>query len=201
MAREHRDHYYFLAKRLGYRSRAAFKLKELAKRFPLMGKGDVVVDLGAAPGGWLQVAREIVGEEGLVLGVDVAYIRPLPWDNVKLLRLDVTSPEAPEVILRQLPRKADVILSDLSPKVTGAWDLDVARQLHLVSSVIRIIDAALRKGGNAVVKMFQGPGFEEVLAELRRRFNRLKLTRPKASRSTSAEIYAVALGYNPLRGS
>ena len=131
---ERKDHFYRLARRLGYRSRAAFKLKELAERFSLLKRGDVVVDLGAAPGGWLQVARELVGDEGFVLGVDVSPIKPLPWSNVKLLRLDVTSPEAPNAVLQSLPRRADVVLSDLSPKVTGAWELDVARQAALVEA-------------------------------------------------------------------
>lgn len=189
------DHYYRLARRLGYRSRSAFKLKELVNRFGLMGRGDVVVDLGAAPGGWLQVAREVVGDEGFVLGVDIAPIKPLPWSNVKLLRLDVTSPGAPQVVLSHLPRKADVVLSDLSPRVSGAWELDVARQASLVEAALRVVDVALRREGRAVIKVFQGLGFEELLNEIKARFQRVRLTRPKATRSTSAEVYAVALGH------
>ena len=191
------DHYYRLARKLGYRSRAAFKLKELARRFDLIRRGDVVVDLGAAPGGWLQVARELVGDEGFVLGVDVSPIRPLPWGNVDLLRLDVTNPEAPRVVLSRLPRKADVVLSDLSPKVSGAWELDVARQASLVDAALKVVDAALREGGRAVIKLFQGPGLEETLSQVKARFQRVRLTRPKATRSSSAEVYAVALGYRP----
>ena len=194
---ERKNHYYRLARRLGYRSRAAFKLKELAQRFNLLKRGDVVVDLGAAPGGWLQVARSLVGDEGFVLGVDVSSIKPLPWSNVKLLRLDVTSPEAPEVVLRSLPRKADVVLSDLSPKVSGVWELDVARQASLVEAALKVIDVTLREGGSAVVKLFQGPGFEEPLKLLEARFQHVKLTRPKATRPESAEVYAVALGFKP----
>jgi len=194
---ERRDHYYRLAKRLGYRSRAAFKLKEIVERFPILDRGYVVVDLGAAPGGWLQVAREVVGDEGLVLGVDLSPIKPLPWSNVKTLRLDVTSPEAPQAILRELPRQADAVLSDLSPRVTGARELDVARQLHLVEAAIKVIDVVLRPGGSAVVKVFQGPGFEGVLGELEDRFERVKVTRPRASRPSSMEVYAVALKRRP----
>jgi 23S rRNA (uridine2552-2'-O)-methyltransferase len=192
---ERKNHYYRLARRLGYRSRAAFKLKELAQRFNLLRRGDVVVDLGAAPGGWLQVARSLVGDEGFVLGVDVSPIKPLPWSNVKLLRLDVTSPEAPEAILQSLPRRADVILSDLSPKVSGVWELDVARHASLVEAALKVIDAALREGGSAVIKLFQGPGLEEPLRWIEGRFQRVKLTRPKATRPESAEVYAVALGF------
>jgi 23S rRNA (uridine2552-2'-O)-methyltransferase len=194
---ERKNHYYRLARRLGYRSRAAFKLKELAQRFNLLRRGDVVVDLGAAPGGWLQVARSLVGDEGFVLGVDVSPIKPLPWSNVKLLRLDVTSPEAPEAILQSLPRRADVILSDLSPKVSGVWELDVARHASLVEAALKVIDAALREGGSAVIKLFQGPGLEEPLSWIEGRFQRVKLTRPKATRPESAEVYAVALGFRP----
>ena len=192
---ERRDHFYRLARRLGYRSRAAFKLKELAERFSLLKGGDVVIDLGAAPGGWLQVARELVGDEGFVLGVDASPIKPLPWSNVKLLRLDVTSPEAPSAVLQSLPRRADVVLSDLSPKVTGAWELDVARQAALVEAALKVVDAALREGGRAVIKLFQGPGLDATLSEVKARFERVKLTRPRATRTSSAEVYAVALGY------
>lgn len=188
-----KDHFYFLARRLGYRSRAAFKLKELADRFRIFRRGAVVVDLGAAPGGWIQVAREHVGQDGFVLGVDLNPIKPFPWSNVKLLRLDVTSPGAPQLILEALPRKADVVLSDLSPKVSGVWELDVARQASLVESALKVIDEVLKPRGSAVLKMFQGYSFQEAFKEVKGRFESVKLTRPRASRSSSAEIYAVAL--------
>lgn len=192
---ERKDHYYTLARKLGYRSRAAFKLKELIKRFKILSRGDVVLDLGAAPGGWLQVAREHVGKEGFILGVDLNYIKPLPWDNVKLLKLDVTNPEASELILKTLPRKADVVLSDLSPKVSGIWELDVAKQASLTRAALTIIDSVLKPDGSALLKIFQGPSFEEVLKEIRKRFKKVKLVKPKASRTSSAEVYAVALGF------
>ncbi|MCX8204491.1 MAG: RlmE family RNA methyltransferase [Candidatus Nezhaarchaeota archaeon] len=192
---ERRDHYYRLAKRLGYRSRAAFKLKEAARSLNLLRTGDVVVDLGAAPGGWVQVAREFVGDRGFVLGVDISHIKPMPWSNVKLLRIDVEQPEAPQVVLSHLPRKADVVLSDLSPKLSGIWELDVARQASLVDAALRIIDAVLRRGGRALIKVFQGPGFEEVLSKIRDRFEAVKLVRPRATRTSSAEVYVAALNY------
>lgn len=192
---ERRDHYYRLAKQLGYRSRAAFKLKEVARRLGLLKEGDVVVDLGAAPGGWAQVAREFVGDGGFVLGVDVDSVKPLPWSNVKFLRMDVVQPEAPQVVLSHLPRKADVVLSDLSPKLSGVWELDVARQASLVEAALRIIDAVLRKGGKALIKVFQGPGFEEVVSKIRERFEEVRLVRPKATRPSSAEVYVAALNY------
>ncbi|MEM4699530.1 MAG: RlmE family RNA methyltransferase [Candidatus Nezhaarchaeales archaeon] len=192
---ERRDHYYRLAKRLGYRSRAAFKLREVARRFSLLREGDVVVDLGAAPGGWAQVAREFVGDGGFVLGVDVDLVKPLPWSNVKFVRMDVAQPEAPQMVLSHLPRKADVVLSDLSPKLSGVWELDVARQASLVEAALRIIDAVLRKGGRALIKVFQGPGFEEVVGRIKERFEEVRLVRPRATRPSSAEVYVAALNY------
>lgn len=193
--KDRRDHYYRLAKRLGYRSRAAFKLRELARRFSLLREGDVVVDLGAAPGGWTQVAREFVGDGGFVLGVDVAQAKPLPWGNVKFLRMDVTHPDAPQIVLNHLPRKADVVLSDLSPSLSGVWELDVARQASLVEAALRVVDAVLRRGGRALIKVFQGPGFEELLGAIKDRFEVVKLARPRATRPSSAEVYVAALNY------
>lgn len=189
------NHYYFLAKRAGYRSRAAYKLKELNDRFNLVKRGDIVVDLGAAPGGWVQVAREAVGETGLVVGVDVVKIKPLPWDNVKTLRLDVTQPSAIEAIKEHLPGKADVVLSDLSPKVTGVWEVDAARQVLLARSAFSIAVRILKRGGKLVVKLFQGPDAEELVEDIKKAFTRVKLTKPKASRKGSAEVYVVALGF------
>ncbi|MEM1537258.1 MAG: FtsJ-like methyltransferase family protein, partial [Candidatus Nezhaarchaeales archaeon] len=132
---------------------------------------------------------------GLVIGVDIAKIKPLPWDNVKTLRLDVTLPSTVEAVKKQLPREADVVLSDLSPKVTGVWEVDSTRQALLARSALSIAIRTLRKDGRFVVKLFQGAEATKFVEEVKKFFNRVKLTKPKASRKGSAEIYVVALGF------
>ncbi|RLE52218.1 MAG: 23S rRNA (uridine(2552)-2'-O)-methyltransferase [Candidatus Methanomethylicota archaeon] len=193
--RDRKDFYYFKAKAEGYRSRAAFKLKQIIKKFKVIRRGDVVVDLGAAPGGWLQVAREAVGSKGFVIGVDLVPITPLPWKNVKTIELDVTSKNAAEKIRELLPRgSADVLLSDLAPKVSGIWDLDNARQIFLAEKALEIADQVLRAGGNAVIKIFQGSLTDDFLKKVKKSFRIVKLYKPPASRKESAEIYVIAIG-------
>ncbi|RLE47721.1 MAG: 23S rRNA (uridine(2552)-2'-O)-methyltransferase [Candidatus Methanomethylicota archaeon] len=192
--RDKKDFYYLKAKAEGYRSRAAFKLKQILKKFKLIKKGDVVVDLGAAPGGWLQVAREAVGNKGVVVGVDVASISPLPWSNVKTMLLDVTSKDAAKEIRKLLPKgSADVLLSDLAPKVSGIWDLDHARQIFLAEKALDIAKQILRPGGNAVIKIFQGSMAEDFIRKIKQTFKVVKLYKPPASRKESAEIYIIAI--------
>ncbi|MCS7385910.1 MAG: RlmE family RNA methyltransferase [archaeon GB-1867-005] len=192
--RDKKDFYYLKAKAEGYRSRAAFKLKQILKKFKLIKKGDVVVDLGAAPGGWLQVAREAVGNKGVVVGVDVASISPLPWPNVKTMLLDVTSKDAAKEIRKLLPKgSADVLLSDLAPKVSGIWDLDHARQIFLAEKALDIAKQILRPGGNAVIKIFQGSMTEDFIRKIKQTFKVVKLYKPPASRKESAEIYIIAI--------
>lgn len=191
--KDRHDFYYRRAKIEGYRSRAAFKLKQIIEKFKVIRKGDIVVDLGAAPGGWLQVAREIVGERGFILGVDIAEIRGFPWKNVKTVKMDITSPNIIEEILKILPRKADVLLSDLSPKVTGIWELDHARQIFLSEKALEIALKILREGGNTVIKVFQGEMMKEFLIRMKKNFRRVRLFKPPASRKSSAEIYAIGL--------
>ncbi|MDI6819513.1 MAG: RlmE family RNA methyltransferase [Candidatus Hodarchaeaceae archaeon] len=194
-----RDHFYRMAKRERYRSRAAFKLKQLDERYNLLRRGHVVVDLGAAPGGWLQVARERVGGEGFVLGIDLQAIAELPHENVATLVADITDASTPELIMAKLPRAADVVLSDASPKISGVWDVDQARSVELARSALAIADAILAPGGKLLVKVFQGGMFEELVAEVRRRFSSLKVTKPAASRRGSAEVYVVAKGFRRSR--
>lgn len=181
------------------RSRAAFKLKQLDGRYDLLRRGHVVVDLGAAPGGWLQVARERVGNEGFVLGVDLQPIAELPYENVVTLVADITDSATPELIMAKLPRAADVVLSDASPKISGVWDVDHVRSVELARSALTIADVVLAPGGKLLVKVFQGGMFEELVAEVRRRFSSLKVTKPAASRRGSAEVYVVAKGFRRSR--
>lgn len=189
-----REHYRRMAKRRGYRSRAAFKLKQLNKRYGLLKRGDVVVDLGAAPGGWLQVAREVVGPGGFVLGVDLKPIAELPHDNVRTLVADLTDASTPELLRNNLPRAADAVLSDASPKISGVWSVDHARSIELARAAVTIAERVLTRGGKVLVKVFQGELFEDFVDAVREKFEFVKVSKPSASRKGSAEAYVIAKG-------
>lgn len=192
-----REHYYRMAKRAGYRSRASFKLVQLNERYNLLRRGDVVVDLGAAPGGWLQVAREKIGDKGFVLGVDLQPIAKLPHDNVETLVADITDPQTLELIQQNLPRPADVLLSDASPKISGVWSVDHLRSIELARAALRIAEGVLAPGGKSLVKVFQGELLEDFVRELKGKFELVKISKPLASRKGSAEVYIIAKG--PLK--
>ncbi len=188
-----RDYYYRLAKEERYRSRAAYKLIETEKKHDLIKSGDVVVDLGAAPGGWMQAARKVVGETGFVLGVDIKPIEPIEDANVRSVVGDITEPETVDLIREFLPRAADVVLSDVSPNVSGVWELDHARQIDLANKSLHIALSVLRLGGNFFVKVFQGNMLEDFVFDVRQSFVSVKLIKPKASRRKSAELYVLGL--------
>ena len=199
MRRERKfEHYYRMAKRAGYRSRSAFKVKQLNERYDLLHRGDVVVDLGAAPGGWLQVARESVGDEGFVLGVDLRPIAALPYENVFTFEADITDASTPEMILRKLPRPADVVLSDASPKISGVWSIDHARSIELARGSLLIAERVLAPGGRLLFKVFQGELFMDFVSEVRKKFEFAKISKPPASRKGSAEAYIIAKGFKGL---
>jgi len=193
-----RDYYYRKAKEEEYRSRAAYKLLQAVDKYGFIKPGDVVVDLGAAPGGWLQASRKIVGEKGFVLGVDLRLIQPTSHPNVYTIVGDVTDPEIIMRIKTILPRAADVVISDISPNVSGVWELDHARQLDLAQHSLRIAASVLALNGNFFVKVFQGEMLNDFVKEVREQFSTTKLIKPKASRSESAEIYLLGLNYRNL---
>lgn len=193
--RRKKDQYYKLAKLRGYRSRAAYKLLQTNRTYNLIRPGQKVVDLGAQPGGWLQVAREAVGPEGLVLGVDIKKIMPLPYANVKLIEADVYSEDLPGRIVSELNGPADVVLSDLAPSLIGSWDVDHARQVDLARAAFRITKDVLGKGGNAFIKLFHGPELKGFQDEADLFFEKSRLLKPKASRPEASEIYYVGLGF------
>ncbi len=199
MAKQRRErkleHYYRMAKQAGYRARSSFKLEQLNERYKLLQRGNVVVDLGAAPGGWLQVAREEVGDEGFVLGVDLQEITKLPYENVKTLVADITDPSASELIRQNLPRPADVVLSDASPKISGVWSIDHARSIELADAAFTIAGEVLSRGGELLVKVFQGEFFQDFVQNVRKKFDRLKISKPSASRKGSSEVYVIAKGF------
>lgn len=189
-----RDAYYRLAKEEGYRSRAAYKLLQTVKKYRFIGEGDVAVDLGAMPGGWMQVARELVGEGGYVLGVDTEPIKPFGWPNVRSIIGDITDPECLDLIQEKLPRRADAVLSDVSPNISGIWEVDHARQIDLARASLRIAINVLCPGGSFFVKVFQGDLFMDFVGEVKRYFDFVKVVKPKASRRKSSEAYVLALG-------
>lgn len=180
-----------MAKHEGYRSRASFKLKQLDQRYKLFHPGDVVVDLGAAPGGWLQVARECVGRSGFVLGVDLQSIDELHYDNVVTLKADMKDPETLRLIKEALPRKADVVLSDASPKISGVWEVDHQRSAELAEAALSIAEEVLGPKGRALIKVFQGEMFEDLVRKSKQMFRFVKVHKPPASRKGSAEVYLV----------
>jgi len=188
-----RDLYRRLARERGYRSRAAFKLMEINGSYHLIHRGMYVVDLGSAPGGWLQVARKFVGGRGKVLGIDKNPVEPLP--NIHTMQGDVNDPSLPEKILSTMGRKVDLILSDLSPNIIGVWQVDHARQISMTQNAASVADKILVKNGNAVFKAFEGSMLNELRDSLKTKFSKVKLYKPKASKKASSEIYIVCLGY------
>ncbi|MGE4089899.1 MAG: RlmE family RNA methyltransferase [Candidatus Binatia bacterium] len=195
---DRKDSFYKKAKQEGYRSRAAYKLLELHKEFRLFKPGDRVVDLGAWPGGWTQVAAPFVGKQGRVVGIDLMAIDPLPVANVTFLQGDTTDPAQQEQILTLLEGKADLILSDMAPKLSGIRETDEARAMELVHAAFACAQTLLRPGGALLLKVFMGPDYKRFLAELRIRFATVKATRPEATRKGSAETYVYATGFRSL---
>jgi len=190
-----KDFYFRRAKLEGYRARSAFKLKEMQKKFGILKKGDWVLDLGAAPGSWMQVSLEFVGNKGFVLGIDLNEISPFEKENVVTINGDITKKEVEKEIENILEgkgkRKFDVVLSDVSPNISGIWDLDVFRATELARASLSLAKRFLKKEGVFVVKLFQGREYQKFLKELKASFSSVKLFKPKASRKQSSEIYAV----------
>jgi 23S rRNA (uridine2552-2'-O)-methyltransferase len=183
-----RDLYRRLAKEQGYKSRAAFKLLEANERYGFIREGTKVLDLGAAPGGWLQVASELVGPSGIVLGVDTSPIR-LKEKNVVAIKMDVNDPALPSKVREVMGGGPDVILSDLAPAVSGVWELDQNRQVDLTLKVLELARVLLSERGGAFCKLFEGERSQEVRDEFRRTFRSVRVVKPAASRSASSELY------------
>jgi 23S rRNA (uridine2552-2'-O)-methyltransferase len=188
-----RDYYYQKAKAENYRSRATYKLSQTAKKYRFIRRGDVVVDLGAAPGGWIQAARKIAGKTGFVLGVDLKPIEPFPQEYVRTIVGDFTEPQTLQQILDFLPRKADVVISDASPNISGVWEVDNARQIDLASQALKIALSVLRPSGNFFVKVFEGDMLPGFVKTVKKHFDEVKVVKPKASRAKSSEMYLLAM--------
>jgi 23S rRNA (uridine2552-2'-O)-methyltransferase len=190
-----KDQFHRLAKEEGFRSRASFKLLQIARRYRFIRRGDCVLDLGAAPGGWLQAVRQLVGEEGQVLGVDKEPINALPYVNVSTIVGDITQTATIGQIQSRTGSTFDVVVSDLSPNVSGVWEVDHARQIELARSALRVARTTLRLSGNMLVKVFQGSELKDFQAEMRSCFRTFRIVKPLASRPESAELYFLGLGF------
>ncbi|MDI6846589.1 MAG: RlmE family RNA methyltransferase [Candidatus Bathyarchaeia archaeon] len=188
-----RDYYYKKAKEEKYRSRAAYKLFQAIKKYHFIKTGDVVVDLGAAPGGWTQAARKIVGSKGFVLGVDLKSIEPFPQSNVRTIIGDINEQETLQQILEILTRKADVVISDTSPNISGIWEVDHARQIDLAQKALEIALETLIPSGNFFVKVFQGDMLNDFIGKVKQHFEFVKLIKPKASRAKSSEMFILGM--------
>ena len=193
------DHYFKKAKQEGYRSRAAYKLVELQRRYRVMKPGDFVVDLGAAPGGWLQVAAEIVGPAGKVIGVDLQPIETFREPNIIFLQGDITTAETRAKINDLLGGPAHCVLSDLAPKLSGIRDADTARCLELNRAALAAATGLLRRGGALLVKSFISDELQAFTLELKKNFSSVQRTRPEATRQGSSEFYFCAKDFRGLR--
>jgi len=196
LQRQLNDPYVAEAKRLGYRSRAAFKLIELDDRFHFLKRGSRVVDLGAAPGGWTQVAVARVGAaegKGCVVAADILAMEPVPGATV--LQLDFLAPEAPAAIKAALGGPADIVLSDMAQPTMGHAATDHLRIVALAETAYEFAKEVLAPGGTFIAKVFQGGAEGKLLAALKRDFTNLRHAKPPASRAESAEVYVVAQGF------
>jgi 23S rRNA (uridine2552-2'-O)-methyltransferase len=190
-----KDFYYRKAKAEGLRARSAFKIEEIVRRHRLLASGQSVLDLGAAPGGFLQVLAEIVGERGFAVGVDLEPIRNLgkPW--VKTARLDLLAPDAIEAIRRLHAGKFDLVTSDMAPKTIGVKVTDEARSLELCRMALGVASATLKLGGAFVTKVFMGGDFPLFRSEVSATFDDVHVVRPEATREHSFEVYVVGKGF------
>jgi 23S rRNA (uridine2552-2'-O)-methyltransferase len=196
LQRQLNDPYVVEAKRLGYRSRAAFKLVQLDEKYHLLGPGKRVVDLGAAPGGWTQVAVARVGAEqgkGCVVGLDILAMDPIP--GASLLQADFLDPAAPDQLRAVLGGGADLVMSDMAAPTTGHTKTDHLRVIGLAETALQFALEVLEPGGAFVAKVFQGGSEKELLNPLKKHFATVRHAKPAASRADSSEMYVVATGF------
>jgi 23S rRNA (uridine2552-2'-O)-methyltransferase len=191
------DRYFKEAKKQGYRARSAFKLKQLNEKHNFLHEGDSVVDLGCAPGGWSQVLVEIVGDQGLVVGVDLERTRPV--EGATFLRGDFTDRDTHDQLgelLKESGRlELDAVVSDMAPDMTGTYGLDQARSVYLCEMGLDFADGHLRLGGTFLTKIFEGTDFQEFRELMRARFRKVRMAHPAASRKASSEVYLLGLGF------
>ena len=193
LERQINDPYVAAAKAKGYRSRAAFKLKELDQKFRILKRGARVLDLGAAPGGWSQIARERIGEAGIIVATDIQDMEPIT--GVQFLLLDMLDADAAAAVKAALGGQADVVLSDMASPTTGHRETDHIRTLALFEAAFELAVEVLKPGGSLIGKVFQGGAANSVLNRVKQRFADVKHVKPPASRAESVELYLVAMGF------
>jgi len=197
LQRQLNDPYVSEARRLGYRSRAAFKLAQLDEKFHILAKGKRVVDLGCAPGGWCQVAVERVGPTGKVVGID--YLEMPPVEGATHIMLDFLDDSAPDRLKELLDGPADVVLSDMAAPTTGHHATDHIRVMALAETAYEFATEVLTNGGTFIAKVFQGGTEKTLLDRLKRDFDKVGHAKPSASRADSSEVYVVAMGYRKAK--
>lgn len=194
-----KDSYFRKAKVQGYRARSAYKLKQMQERWRFLKNGQAVADLGCAPGGWSQVLVELVGREGLVLGVDLQKTRPV--EGATFLQGDFTHKETQDRLVALLEKSGhdgfDCVVSDMAPDMSGQYDLDQARSVHLCELALAFAEQHLRPGGSMLCKVFEGADFQAFREEVRQRFRKVYQFAPPASRKQSSEVYLFARGLIP----
>ena len=198
LARHRKDIYFQKAKQQGYPSRSAYKLLSIQEKDHIIKPGICVLDLGASPGGWSRVARDLVGEKGRVIAIDILPLQPMA--GVEFIQGDFNESAVFDKLLAALGGlKADLVISDMSPNMSGMKEIDQPRSLHLVELAWDCTKTALKPGGSFLTKIFQGSGVDALFADLRKHFKQVKYRKPSASRSESSEVYILAsefLGYN-----
>lgn len=188
-----KDHYRKLAHEQGFRSRAAYKLKELNKSYRIIGPGFYTLDLGCAPGGWTQMAVKLAGNQGKVMGIDLSYVEEIP--GAYIIRENIENEQVIDDVLSYFGRKVNAVICDLSPQVSGNWSIDHAKQISLNYDCTKIMDKVLAHKGNTVFKVFDGEYSMEFRDYVKKKFSRINLTKPDASRKQSSELYLVCLGF------
>ncbi len=188
-----KDQYRKLAHEQGFRSRASYKLKELNKSYRIIGPGSYVLDLGCSPGGWLQVAQKISGNQGKVMGIDISFVEEIP--NVKIIQDNIENVGVVDEVISYFGKKVDSVICDLSPQVSGNWSVDHAAQISLNYSAVKIMEQVLSKKGNALFKVFDGEYSAEFFDFMKKKFVKTKRTKPKASRKPSSELYCICMGF------
>jgi len=188
-----KDHFRKLAHDQGFRSRSVFKLKELNIAYRIIGPGSYVLDLGCAPGGWTQLAVKLVGNTGKVMGIDTSYVEEI--SRAYIIKGNVEDESVVDEIFSYFGRKINSIICDMSPQVTGNWSVDHARQISLNYDCTKIMDKVLINKGNAIFKVFDGEYSNEFRDYLKKKFSKVKITKPQASRKPSSELYFVCLGF------
>lgn len=194
LKRQQKDPYVKHARASSYRSRAAFKLAEIDRRDSLFRNARTVVDIGASPGSWSQYASEKIGAQGRIIAVDILPIEAI--EKVTIIQGDIRENSVLEACMQALSgTRADLVLSDIAPNLTGVRVTDQARSISLAELVMEFGEAALAEGGDLLVKLFQGEGVDHYQSELKQRFQKVMVRKPDASRSESREFYVLARGY------